>query len=299
MSAAFTVVFRAQRQAECEERAFMLMAVSIGAVVGVDGADWVVRVDSADADRAVAQLQRYEIERRVPARMPAPPPLPVQPQAWVGSLLYALILIAIGLLISNGVWRLDAFSLGELDAARVQAGQWWRVLTALTLHLDGAHLVGNLAAGSWFGYLAARQLGAGSAWLLGVIGAALANLIEALAGPPSHLSVGASTAVFTLLGLLSAHAWRLQYSRAQRWALQWAPLVGGVVLLGWFGAGTGGSDDTTDIVAHALGFVIGALLGVLAARPALTQWFTRMPQWLPGALALALIGSAWALALSR
>ena len=38
--------------------------------------------------------------------------------------------------------------------------------------------------------------------------AAAANLLNAFVQPASHLSVGASTAVFATLGLLSAYAWR-------------------------------------------------------------------------------------------
>src|SRR5205823_956066 len=84
----------------------------------------------------------------------------------------------------------------QVDAARVQRGEWWRAWTALTLHLDGPHLAANLGAGVWFGYLAGRQMGVGTAWLLTVTGAALANLLEGLTGPPEHQAVGASTAVF-------------------------------------------------------------------------------------------------------
>jgi rhomboid protease GluP len=136
-----------------------------------------------------------------------------------------------------------------------------------------------------------------------VTGAACANLLEALLGPPSHLSVGASTAVFTALGLVAAHSWRLRSSYTQRWALRWAPLVGGVVLLGWFGAGGGGEDSNAnaqiDIVAHAAGFVVGCLLGALVAPPAARRALDRVPQWLSGLAALASIAIAWGFALAR
>ena len=245
------------------------------------------------------QLGQYELERR-PAPPPPPPP-PHHPYAWVGCIVYVVTLVAIGLIVSNGLWRLDAFDIGALDAGRVQSGQWWRAWTALTLHLDGAHLAANLVAGVWFCYLAAAQIGSGSAWFLIVTGAACANLLEALLGPPTHLSVGASTAVFTALGLLAAHSWRLRSSYRQRWAVRWAPLVGGVVLLGWFGSG-GGEDPNAvaqiDIVAHAAGFVVGCMLGALVAQPWARQTLARAPQWLSGLAALASIAIAWACALA-
>jgi membrane associated rhomboid family serine protease len=276
----------------------MLTAVFITAAIGFDGQQYFLQVDAQDAQRARAHLNQYEHERLL--KPPPPAPIPNLPNAWVGCTIYALVLIVIGLLISNGFWRLDAFNAGEIDAQRVQAGQWWRAWTALTLHRDGAHLIANLAAGIWFGYLAARQIGSGISWLLIITGAAVANLLEALLGPASHRSVGASTAVFTALGLLAAHSWRLRATTIQRWALRWAPLVGGVVLLGWFGTGGGEDSDavaSTDIVAHAGGFLIGLLLGAAAAQSWTQRLLHRLPQWLAGLMALASILTAWICAL--
>jgi rhomboid protease GluP len=297
-------IFHSARRAACDERAFMLAAVGIASMIRFDGLQFLLEVDAPDAERATTQLAQYELERR-PAG-PRPPPPPTYPFAWVGCIVYVVTLVAIGLMVSNGLWRLDAFDIGALDAGRVQRGQWWRAWTALTLHLDGAHLAANLAAGVWFCYLAAAQIGSGSAWLLIVTGAACANLLEALLGPPTHLSVGASTAVFTALGLLAAHSWRLRSSYTQRWAVRWAPLVAGVVLLGWFGSGGGSGDggedfngfQQIDIVAHAAGFLVGAMLGALAAQPWARQGLERVPQWLSGLAALASIALAWALALA-
>jgi rhomboid protease GluP len=300
MSAAVVEVFRSTRRAACDERALMLLAIGIPSTIHFDGLQFVLEVDAAEAARAASQLAQYELERR-PAP-PPPPPSPRQPNAWVGCIVYVVTLVAVGLAVSNGLGRLDAFDIGVLDAGRVQQGQWWRAWTALTLHLDGAHLAANLAAGVWFCYLAAAQIGSGSAWLLIVTGAACANLLEALLGPPSHLSVGASTAVFTALGLTAAHAWRMRSAYTQRWAVRWAPLVGGVVLLGWFGAGGGGEDsdavEQIDIVAHAAGFLVGSVLGGLAAQPWALQALARVPQWLSGLAAMASIGIAWACALA-
>ena len=189
--------------------------------------------------------------RHVPA-IPAPP-LPQHPNAWTGSLLYVALLVLVALAVVNGWGRGDLFTLGDLDSARVQQGQWWRALTALTLHLDIVHLVSNLGAGVAFGFLASRQIGAGTAWLLIVVAAALANLIEAWLGTASHRSVGASTAVFAALGLLAAHAWRTRFTPSHQWARRWAPLVAGVVLLGLLGSGAAEElpGDQDQLVAHA------------------------------------------------
>jgi membrane associated rhomboid family serine protease len=271
----------------------MLSAVAVPSAIHFDGAQYVLTVDPAYSALAQGHLRSYETESRPVPPLPEPPR--VHPNAWIGCVLYLAVLVGVGLAISNGWWRLDAFELGELDAEQVQNGQWWRAWTALTLHLDSAHLAANLGAGVWFGYLAARQIGSGTAWLLIVSGAALANLFESQFGPSTHRAVGASTAVFTALGLLASHSWRTRFHIPQKWALRWAPLVAGAVLLGWFGS----AGEGTDIVAHALGFVFGCLLGAWAALPAVERALSRVPQWLAGAAAVASVGIAWACALLR
>jgi membrane associated rhomboid family serine protease len=291
-------VFRSARLPECNERAFMLYAVGIASAIARDSTGCVLLVEISDAPAALEHLRQYEIER-LNKPPPPPPPPKLHPYAWAGSLIYALVVTGVAFAISNGLWRLDAFDVGELDAGLVQKGQWWRVWTALTLHLDGPHLAANTLAGVWFGYLASRLLGTGNAWFLVVLGAGLANWIEAFFGPATHRSVGASTAVFTALGLLSAYSWRTRLAYPQRWALRWGPLVAGIVLLSW--TGTGGQsleDPGGGVVAHALGFAVGLLAGAAAALEPVSRVLNRVPQWLAGLLALVPVVVGWIRALS-
>ena len=285
-------VFRSVSQPACADRALVLLAVGIQSAIRFDGSEFLLCVDASDAASAVAHLRQYGVENRATPAIPAPPR--VYPNAWVGALLYAVVLVGVALAIASGAWRPEAFDNGALDAGRVQGGQWWRAWTALTLHLDADHLVANLGGGIWFGFLAARQLGSGTAWLLIVSGAALANGLEAVLGPATHRSVGASTAVFTALGLMAAHSWRTRLHLRQSWARRWAPLVAGTVLLGWLGT----AGEGTDIVAHAMGFMVGCLLGATAGLGAVERNLNRMPQWLAGTGALASLAVAWAYALA-
>lgn len=297
-------IFRSPRRAECDERVFVLAAVGIASMITAQGADFLVHVDPPNIAQALAHLRQYDIEmqhRAAAAPLPSPP---LHSGASLGSAAYAAVLLTVAVAVANGLWRLDAFDVGELDARRVQGGQWWRVWTALSLHVDGAHLAANTVAGVWFGYLAARLIGVGNTWLLVLLGAGAANWLEAWFGPPDYRAVGASTAVFTTLGLLSAYSWGTRYRFAQRWAVRWGPLVAGVVLLGWTGAGGGeatqppGTSGTeVDIVAHALGFTIGLLLGVAAAWRPLTRLLGRSPQWPAGLASLALLVWSWLRAL--
>jgi len=285
-------IYRSFLRRDCEERGFMLGAVGISSVIVLRSGQFSLEVAEADAPRALDHLHEYEAENRPAQPSPLPPPL--HRNAWAGCVGYTVCLLAVAYAISNGLVRLDAFHTGELDAARVQSGQWWRAWTALTLHLSGPHLAANLGAGIWFGYLAGCQLGVGVAWLLIVLGGGIANLLEGLFGPPWHQSVGASTAVFTALGLMSAYTWRERLRLPQRWVQRWGPLVAGIVLLGWLG--TAGKE--TDVMAHILGFGIGVLLGATAALPAVSRRLHDLRQWPAGLAAIAIVAAAWGLALA-
>jgi membrane associated rhomboid family serine protease len=285
-------VFRSFWRRDCEDRAFMLGAVGIASVIVLRDDHFTLEVAAADAGRAATHLTQYEAENLPPAPLPPAPPL--HPHAWAGCVGYAAWLLGVAYAISKGLVRLDAFNIGELDAARVQSGQWWRAWTALTLHVSGPHLAANLGAGIWFGYLAGRQLGVGVAWFLIVAAGGLANLIEGLLGPPWHQSVGASTAVFAALGLMSAYTWRERLALPQRWVRRWGPLVAGISLLGWLGT----AGQHTDVMAHLLGFGIGVLLGAIAALPAVRRRLHDVPQWPGGLGASAIMAVAWGLALA-
>jgi len=290
MSASVTEVFRSLHRSACEERALVLTARGISCATVMREGYFLLEIDVTDLTAALTELRHYAFESR-PA--PPPPPSRIYEYAWVGCVAYVAILLGVAHMIDSGSWRLDAFDAGELDAARIQSGQWWRAWTALTLHVDPAHIAANLGAGVWFGYLAARQLGSGRAWFFIVNGAAFANWLEGELAPATHRAVGASTAVFTALGMLAAHSWRTRYHLPQRWALRWGPLVAGVVLLGWLGS----AGESTDLVAHAMGFTMGIIIGALAALPQVERNLDRVPEWFAGVAAVAAVVVAWACAL--
>jgi rhomboid protease GluP len=282
-------IYRSPHRANCAERAFVLTAVGIEHEMSESAEGFSLWVDPVNAQAAHSHLLHYQHESRRPPP-PAPrTPRPVYAWAWVGSAAYALVLLGVALAISRGWGRLDAFEAGALDAGLVRQGQWWRAWTALTLHLDAAHIAANLLAGAWFGYLAGKLLGPGTAWALVVLGAGAANWLEALLAAADHRAVGASTAVFTALGLLAAYSWRERHQMIQRPAQRYGPLFAGVILLGWLGT----SGEHTDVMAHLFGFAVGAILGALIAADRLQRLWRRLPQWVGGAAALGTLGLAW------
>lgn len=104
-----TTVFRSPRRRACDERLLVLLAVGVDAQVILDEGEFELQVANADAVYARLHLLQYEAENRLP---PPPPPPRLYAHAGFGSLAYALVLLGVAWLLSNGVLRLDAFELG-------------------------------------------------------------------------------------------------------------------------------------------------------------------------------------------
>ncbi len=267
----------------------MLTALSIDHRIEFDGHDWGLWVPVEDAARAGDELSRYERENQ--------PSSAQQPRAetvdsgWLGVLGYLLVIWALPSLEGAAVFGWDWREAGVMDAGLVRGGEWWRTVTALTLHGDLAHLVGNSLFGSVFGLFVGRYLGSGLGWLLVLAGGALGNAANALVQGEVFRSVGASTATFSALALVGAFVWRRGYMRGWDWRRRFAPVFGGIALLVYTGFGGG----NTDVVAHVTGFAAGLILG-LAIAAVDARRLGRAGQAMCGGIALGLVAVCWALA---
>lgn len=196
------------------------------------------------------------------------------------------------------------FELGTLDSTRVCEGEWWRAITALWLHADMGHVLGNAAVAFAFGVALTQLVGAGPAWAMILLTGGLGNLSEALAAGPGRHAIGASTATFGALGALgvlqTVRAWRRCGDVRVLFSQTWLPLGAAAALLGWLGAG-GGADElgpargNVDVVGHALGFGWGMVLGLLSL-PLLRRSLPWYAQALCGLLAAGLVAWCWHLA---
>lgn len=284
------VVFRGPKLL-CREYSLVLEARGIEHEAFENGGTWVLTVMPSLIHRAYDEISRYSAERALPRSVPNL----IEPfgGAATGAIGYVLILLFTAYCAGIGLFGADWLSLGALDAAAGR--EWWRAVTALTLHLDQEHLMGNLLFGVFAGIAAGRLLGPGVAWA-SILGAgALANYAEILIAPASHRAVGASTAVFAALGLLAGLAWRQRLTLRERRWYRWAPLIAGICLLTLLGAGTA----HVDVLGHALGFLFGVGAGWLYARAEFPGTRSSRLQIAAGAVAVLLVCVAWALALGQ
>lgn len=207
-------------------------------------------------EEAVLQLQAYFRENRN-----WPPPLVdtrIQPlSSELPALLVALLLFAFYLV--TGPYRYESIWFREgasNSTAILQQGEYFRLITALCLHADFSHLAGNALIGGFLVHFYLQISGTGIGLLSLLAAAGVGNWINAMVHGPGHISVGFSTAVFAVIGLLAAHQ---MIERKQVPGVRMlVPLMGGAGLLAMLGS----SGVRTDLGAHLFGLLSGLLLGV-------------------------------------
>jgi rhomboid protease GluP len=258
---------------------------------------WVLTVAHQQYQRAIEVIDLYEEENAdwppvLVKDTPRHPSSAAVPLALFGVVMFFLYVT--GPAATRSWW----FAAGRTDALQLLR-EPWRMITALTLHADGQHVLGNAISGSVFGSMVSRRLGPGGALLAIVVTGALGNVGNALYHlPAQHRSIGASTAVFAAVGLLAGMQTVVDWGRHEERRFGYidmlAPVIGGLALLGSLGAGR-----HTDLGAHGFGFLAGALGGLAIA--AFLRQTRRLDEGKPsnlvqiatGVAAAALVAGAW------
>ncbi|HEX2139184.1 MAG TPA: rhomboid family intramembrane serine protease [Woeseiaceae bacterium] len=281
------LVFDSVDPRAASDRALVLHSLDIPCeVVRVEGRT-ALAVPAEFAERARFEIWQYDQENRQPRPRPRVT-VHEYHNGLPGVFVYVLILCVAGWLAGRSAFGLDWLGRGRVDGELIRAGEWWRTLTAMTLHGGVGHLLGNIGFGALFGGLAGRLVGSGIAWLGIVLAGAAGNALNTLLLESAHRSLGASTAVFAALGLLAGFVWRARLMAQDRWPYRLGPIVGGIALLAYTGTG----DAETDIGAHLSGFACGFVAGGVLTFLAEHLGGARL-QAICGALAVAIVVVAW------
>jgi membrane associated rhomboid family serine protease len=249
---------------EAQENA--LVALAMGEAIRVDYGDvpgeFELRAEPAAAPRVTEELREYAAEAEV-----KPLPRRLVSASWsqhpAGALHY-LVWAAVLLIIFHQQSQVP--SLADRGASSsiglIARGEWWRPFTALFLHGDGGHIIGNLASGAVFGALVSKSIGPWKGWALILLAGTVGNAITSVVTyPESFVSLGASTAVFGALGILSGIGIveNFREDLLMPWMRVLAPLLAGLILLGWLGGAAPGAG--VDVFGHVFGFSAGVLAG--------------------------------------
>lgn len=271
-----------------EEWELVLLAQALSPSLRQTADGFALSVPREQLATALATLSAYEREN---PRRPAERFEVLETASWFVGATVGLLLLLFYSITEQWLAGLSWMSRGNANAQRILQGELWRTVTALTLHADVAHVLSNGIALALFLTAVSSLIGAGLASALILLAGAGGNFANALLHGATHVSIGASTAVFGAIGLLGSLGVKRHHRGAvSRWR-DWLSVAAALALLGMLGGG----GPQVDIWAHLLGLLVGAVLGLLVA------WATPAPpgrriQWACGAAALAAIIACWMLA---
>ncbi|HEX2612470.1 MAG TPA: rhomboid family intramembrane serine protease [Fibrobacteria bacterium] len=220
------------------------------------GDDFLLTVEAPDAARAGSLLEKYEAENDG-YRVEDPEVAPFE--LYLSPFLHLAIPALFSFWATAETWGYWMETRGGAIAGRIlgegSSGiEWWRVLTATTLHADSEHFLGNMLSGYFIFNLLRRRCGPGTSMLLLTFAAALTNTLVAALSPPYYRSIGFSTVVFAGLGMLAAAETRFFPNGLRPGLRNFTPLLGAFFLAVMNGLG-----ENADVKAHFIGFACGVL----------------------------------------
>ncbi len=223
-----------------------------------DGALGLV-VRPEDAVRAGTTLRELEQEEHARAvEVAQTPPVEHIPgwAMWFSQALCA-VLLAFGMLAGGRGDHTLWMAQGRMDAGLVLHGAWHRMVTGVTLHADGGHLLGNMAFLMVLAPVVVQRLGPGVTAAALLWCGAVGNAVTVGVHGPNFGNVGASGGVFGILCLLGLVSARTRQSRLgqNRWLMGVGTALAMLMMMG-FG-------EESDIVAHLGGFAAAVPLGLL------------------------------------
>jgi hypothetical protein len=198
-----TAIRATRRASEANEWALVLTALRIPHRVEMDGDEWIVLVPDAAVRRGRAALRAHDEEgQRAPDQAAAE--AASGRTAWITGLAAGAVLFGFFFVTGPPAATSSWAARGAAMSRSMLNGEPWRAVTALTLHVDLLHVLGNAIATALLLPPIVRRLGAGIGLALVLLAGAAANLLGAWVQGPQHVAVGASTATFGALGILAA-----------------------------------------------------------------------------------------------
>jgi rhomboid protease GluP len=192
-----------------------------------------------------------EFERVVIARSPHTP------------VTVALVAINILVFLASAVTGRSLTAWGANFGPFTTDGDWWRLFTSPFLHANVVHLLFNMWALAAFGPLTERLYGRVNYLLIYLVAGMTGGLVS-ISWRPDVNSVGASGAIFGILGGLLAAQWRVGETFPRDIV---RPLRNYTLVFAGYALLSGFMSTGVDNGAHLGGLVAGFLLGVATAHP--------------------------------
>ena len=213
-----------------------------------------ILVPVSDHAKALFHLDRYERENRPLIKQI----IDTGPSSFYSPAVLAIIALLVLVHITcirTGLHNQAVFRFGA-SSYFIHQGDTFRAITALFLHSDVRHLLGNMAGLLVLASPIVRLTGYGTGPFLLLCAGTTGNLISNGFGQDTRLSIGASTAVMAAAGLLAARQMVLGKGTSRFKGL--APIAAGATLMAMFSHG-----ENTDVSAHLFGFAAGVGVGII------------------------------------
>ena len=234
----------------------VLSSAGISHHVKKEGQGWKLLVRDTDYEKAGIAIEQYLKEN--PGVQKTEDPLYYKYQRTYTGIWVSILLIGCHVAITIADKSELFVKIYGSSAFHILHGELYRSATSLMLHAGPLHLMGNIAGIAIFGTAVCTIMGWGVGWLMILATGIVGNLTNALLYKSGHISVGASTAIFGAIGILSAHQFFKKFEHSGQKIKAVLPLACGLALLGILGSGA-----HSDVMAHLFGFSAGILLGSL------------------------------------
>lgn len=187
--------------------------------------------------------------------------LPLQKEAKkplfsLSILAVCITVLAMTMTTDIGAEWISAYGLSRAD---VLAGEWYRLFTCMFLHSGLIHLASNGIYLYYFGFRSEQLLGGGRFLILYLVSGLCGSVCSLLFGNPYGVSIGASGAIYGLLGAM------LMLTR-KRGAAYTGMNYATMLLLAFSAIGMGFLEPGVDNLAHIGGFLGGSLCFTLFMR---------------------------------
>ena len=191
----------------------------------------------------------------------------------------------------QGIW----FNKGTGDSTAIlRDHEFFRLVTALTLHADIVHLLSNCILGLFLLHFLLLLTGNGIGLFAVFLTSVSANYINVLIRGPGHLFVGFSTSIFSIIGMLCTISFA---SKTKRLFFHFfMPIMAGLALLALLGS----EGVRTDLGSHLFGLFSGLIGGNLVRLPYFNSWRSSFYlQLLLVIVTFLLVYGSWLLAFSQ
>jgi len=235
------------------EWSLVLTALGIDHIVQKGKNGFYLEVKLGNKERAIKEIVEFEKEQEEDLREENHKySKHIKSSYSIESSIWILFSIFLFHLISKNL-SLPLQQRGCANSWAIYKGEWWRLITSLTLHKNIPHVLSNIFWEGVFIYFLLKEIPPSIVWTLIFLGGSLGNLLNYFFHPLNHISLGFSTCVFATIGISIGIRGIQNPKDIGVYAMS------GLGLFAMLGIGAQG----VDVGSHFFGLITGSIIGAV------------------------------------